>query len=274
MGCPGSGVPAPHRQHTYRSEAMKRSLVFAAVAAMIPLTLRGEMPLGEFSNLRLSEVSGDLGGYRVVITQKGSGLSGVYTEAAGVAGPEVPLESLKCGNPAGACSFRCQSAGVLKKCTLALTGGHAVLSCGNDRSFLLFRDGRVAALPGKDAIAVAWGNAREAASVAAKVRFTLGPLTKVRFVAYRTDGGYFAEIEYGGRRGFVPLDSFSMAVPEMILGEGVRFREGPSADAKILASLCRGTIVGCLPGAGDDRWAAVSYRGVLGYVSRNYITGY
>lgn len=252
---------------------MKRiaALLFFIV---ISAPLFSELPVGTMGNMHVSPITGDTGGFNLTIQKSKGAYSGQVVIAEGEPYPPIRLDGIACDEKSGSCRFSYRFRNATVQCVLASIPGGAILTRKDDRSLLLFKDGKEIALPGQDGFYFAEGPAYSAADKSSKVLFTLPKETVVRFVDYNTDKEYFAEIEHAGKKAFVTLEFFRASHPQAITGDDVRFRENPSADGKIIQTFRKGTIVGALYDDESGKWVRISYQGKRGYVSRDFITGY
>jgi len=248
-------------------------MIIVLAASVIAMPVFSALPLGMFSNMRYSPVTGDTGGFEVTINKIKGQYGGQYSEAAGVREDPVPLSDIRCDEKKGSCTFTFKRDSHIAGATLTRIKTGAILTIKDARPLLLFENGKEIKLPPEDNYSFARGPAYENNTKNSKVLLNLQPDTKVKFIEYHNDTDYMAKIEYSGKQVFVLLDDFGQTSPQAIIGDNVRFRSGPSTGSAIINVFKKGTIVGYMYEV-DEGWVKVTSGGKTGYVSKDFITGY
>jgi hypothetical protein len=252
---------------------MKRFCVPAFIVIALSLPLFSRIPLGMFGTMRTSPVSGDTGGFEITIKKDKGVFSGEIVIAEGESGAPLPLSAITCDETASSCSFRFLRWNDASSATLTVIGNLAIFAIKGDRSHLLSEGGKMIELPPADRFCFVEGPAYEHLGDKSRDAYKLAPETRVRFIGFENEPAYMACVEYKGKKVYVEINNFKETRPEAVTGDNVRFREKASLEGAVIATLAKGTIVGRMYDS-NEKWARVSYRGKLGYIAAEYVTGY
>lgn len=235
-------------------------------------SLSAKIPIGEFSNISGSRVTGDIGGFKLNLKKENEVYSGEIAVAAGDFTAPVLLENLKCEEKKDTCSFRFKHFDRKKNCTIIAVTNSFIFNCPDgDESIRNLLTPTNKEIVSKDLVTFAKGKMYKSASKKSKVLKVLPLDSEVNFIdVHDKNDTIFMEINFNGQKGFVEYENLYDSQISMIIGDKVRFRSSPNTDAKILLEFKKGTIVGGIDFR-DPEWARVIYKGKLGYVAKEYI---
>lgn len=253
---------------------MKKILALIIAAAVFPIAANAEIPSGVFSDMTFFPETGDEGGIEITISKNNGKINAVYEEAQGERMGKIQLKDFTVNEKTGVGTFSIKRFDKVTICTLTFVKGGAVLSMKGEMSYLLPASGATFTLPPEDTFDYVKGVIREKPAKDSKVLFDLSSPGKAVIAPDRNDPDEeMCEIVYNGKKGFADKNDIGKTSAQMIIGDKVRFRDKPSIGGTVIAEFSKWTLVGgiCLE---NDTWVRITYKGTIGFVAREYITGY